>query len=362
MRTISTALTAHLAGEVLTTATLWKITRRDGQVFGFTDHDSDLTVSGVTYASTGGHTSSAMVWSDDLSNSNQEVTAVFDHSAITRADVMAGLWDYAAVTLYLVNYMDLTMGTLPLTTGVLGQVTLKRGQFVAELRGLAQLLTQEMGSLYSSTCRAQLGDSRCKVNLTPLTFSGAVTGVTNARVFADTSMTQAGPVLPYTSPGYTIPSANPWTITPVIPQGGSWASDAGVTNAQTGAVFTKVTGAPAVGQYSVSAGVYTFNSTNGGTQVTIAMTYAQGYFTYGTLLWLTGQNAGYRMDVRQFSPGSVTLALPMTYPISVGDTYTLVAGCDKTATTCRQRFGNFQNFRGEPYIPGTDSILRPQSK
>ena len=71
MRTISTALTAHLAGEVLTTATLWKITRRDGQVFGFTDHDSDLTVSGVTYASTGGHTSSAMVWSDDLSNSTQ---------------------------------------------------------------------------------------------------------------------------------------------------------------------------------------------------------------------------------------------------------------------------------------------------
>ncbi len=362
MRTLSTALANHLAGDQLTIATLWKIVRRDGQTFGFTDHDQDITIGGQTYASAGGHTSSATVWSSDLSISNQEVTAVFDNSAIDPADVMAGLWDYAAVTLYLVNFKDTSMGTLPLTTGVLGQVTLKRGQFVAELRGLAQLLTQEVGSLYSPTCRAQLGDSHCKVSLAPLTYNGTVTGVTSSRVFADSSLTQSGPVMTWTSSVYSIPNSSPWTITPAIPQGGSWVSDLGVVNAQTGEAFTKVASSPASGQYSVTAGTYTFSGIDNGKQIAFKLTYAQGYFTYGLVTWLTGQNAGYKMDVRQSSPGSITLALPMTYPIAVGDTFTIVAGCDKTTSTCRQRFGNFVNFRGEPYIPGTDAVLRSQAK
>ncbi len=360
MRTISTALANHLAGEVLTVATLWEIVRTDGQVFGFTDHDQDLTVGGVTYASTGGHTSSAIVWSDDLSISNQEVTAVFDSSAIDAQDVAAGLWDYAAVTLYLVNYADVSMGVLPLTTGVLGQFVTKRSQFVAELRGLGQLLQQEVGTLYSATCRAKLGDSRCTVNLTPLTFSGTVTGVTSRRVFADSSLNQVGPTVTYTSGSYSIPTSNPRTITPLVPQGGSWSSNVSVTNTQSGLPLTIVSSAPTQGQYAVTAGVYTFSSLDSGKPVAFTFDYAQGYFTYGLVTWLTGANAGYQMDVRQFTPGTVTLALPMSYPIAVGDTYTIVAGCDKTVATCKARYANLVNFRGEPFIPGTDAILRVQ--
>ena len=360
MRTISTALSNHLAGDVLTVATLWKIVRTDGQTFGFTDHDQDVTVGGITYASTGGHTSSAIVWSDDLSVSNQEITAVFDSSAINAQDVAAGLWDYAAVTLYLVNYADVSMGVLPLTTGVLGQVVTKRGQFVAELRGLGQLLQQEVGSLYSATCRAKHGDSRCTLNLAPLTFNGTVTGVTNRRVFADASLTQVGPSITYTSGSYTIPSIGPFTITPLVPQGGSWVADVSVLNTQTGVALTKVASSPSQGQYAVTAGVYSFSPLDGGKPVSVTFNYAQGYFTYGLVTWLTGANAGYSMDVRQFTPGLVTLALPMSYPIAVGDTYTIVAGCDKTAATCKTRYGNLMNFRGEPFVPGTDAILRVQ--
>ena len=46
-KTISTALAQHLAGEVTTLATCWKITRRDGIVLGFTDHVRDLQIDGV---------------------------------------------------------------------------------------------------------------------------------------------------------------------------------------------------------------------------------------------------------------------------------------------------------------------------
>lgn len=362
MRTLSTALANHLAKQTQTNATLWKIVRTDGAIFGFTDHDQDVVFGGLTYKSSGGYTSSAIVWSSDLATSNQEVFALFDSNSITQADVLAGLWDYAAVTLYLVNYADLSMGALPLTTGLLGQVTIKRGQFVAELRGLAELLSQEIGALYSATCRAKLGDARCTVALGPYTVSGTVTGVTNPRTFADSSLTQVGPTLPYTAAAAGIPASSPFQLVAMPPQGGSWVSDLGVSYAQTGAAMTAVTGTPTKGQYKVVGGLYSFSGLDTGAPVNLRFNYAQGYFSYGVVTWLTGQNAGYRMDVRQSSVGTITLALPMPYPINIGDTYSVVAGCDKTAATCKGRYNNFINFRGEPYIPGTDAVLRPQTR
>ncbi|WP_294644767.1 DUF2163 domain-containing protein [uncultured Aureimonas sp.] len=40
-----------------------------------------------------------------------------------------------------------------------------------------------------------------------------------------------------------------------------------------------------------------------------------------------------------------------------GDEADLVAGCDRSFTTCRERFGNGLNFRGFPHIPGADAAL-----
>ena len=44
--------------------------------------------------------------------------------------------------------------------------------------------------------------------------------------------------------------------------------------------------------------------------------------------------------------------MPLGEPVGLGDTFTIVAGCDGNATTCRNRFHNLVNFRGEPYIIG----------
>ncbi|OZA06339.1 MAG: hypothetical protein B7Y02_14965 [Rhodobacterales bacterium 17-64-5] len=40
--------------------------------------------------------------------------------------------------------------------------------------------------------------------------------------------------------------------------------------------------------------------------------------------------------------------------VADGDTVRVIAGCNKSATTCRTKFGNFPNFRGFPHIPGED--------
>lgn len=359
MRTISPALLAMLQSDVKTIATLWKITRKDGAIFGFTDHDVDIYFDNLLYLSHGGYTASNVESTSDLSTSNMEVNALFDSSVITQADLESGLWGQAAVSIFMVNYLDLTQGSVTLSSGVLGEFTIQNGKFTAELRGLAQIMQQAIGQIYSPTCRASLGDSRCLVNLAPLTVSGAVTSVASNYQFTDTSLTQTGPAVPYVdTTGFRVPSS-PYQITIVPPTGGVWVSDNGVRDAG-GVALGVVSGAPGAGQYSVSGGVYTFNIAQLGWEVFINYNYSIGYFAYGQVVWTGGANIDRKSDVQSFGGGVVLLAMPTRNPIVVGDTYMISAGCDRTLGTCLARFNNVVHFRGEPYVPGVDTILRQQ--
>lgn len=191
MRTISVALAAHLAGSTTSLATLWKVTRTDGQIFGFTDHDQDLSIGGVTYRSATGFTRSAVRATLGLSEDNVEFSGAIVSTAIKIADIRAGLWDYAVVEVFMVNWNDLTMGTLQMSKGKMGQIRDGRNSFVAEVMGLSGNLRQPVGRLYTAACDADLGDSRCTVNMAPFTFTGAITSVTSRRIFADSGRGEA---------------------------------------------------------------------------------------------------------------------------------------------------------------------------
>ena len=191
MRTASAALVNHLAGEVTTLATCWKLTRKDGTVMGFTDYVTDLVVSGVTYAAATGATPTGIACSDQFSVDNLEVQGILSSAAITEQDIGAGKYDFAAIQCFAVNVSDLTQDIMYYRVGWLGEVTVKNGQYTAELRGLAQMLQQNIGQIFSPSCRATFGDSRCKVNLASYTFSGTVTSVTSQQAFIASSLTQA---------------------------------------------------------------------------------------------------------------------------------------------------------------------------
>lgn len=360
MRTVSAQLLAHLQGDVRTLATLWLITRQDGTVWGFTDHDTNIEFNGFQYLSAG-YTASAIDMTADMSTSNMEVDAILDNGIIETADIEAGLWNYASVTISMCNYMDLTQGAMVLTSGVLGEFTLGLGTFKAELRSLGQLMQQTIGDMYSPTCRAVFGDSKCQFNLATVTFSGTVSTVTNNRQWADPSLTQTGPTVGFTdTKGNTVPSTTPYQIQVVPPTGGAFVANTSVVDSQ-GVTLTQVGSGPGSGQYSVnSSGLYTFSSANAQWEVFINYTFSVGYFAYGLVTWTSGLNKGYSMEVKTFAPGNVQLAMMMPFNIEPGDTYTIVAGCDKQFGTCRDRFNNVIHFRGEPYIPGTDLLLMPQ--
>lgn len=274
MKTTTASLEAHIDGEVTRIATCWRVRRRDGAVLGFTTHDRPLVVDGVNYRPSSAFTPTTIAESNRFNVDNLEVAGVLSDGAIAEADLAAGRYDQAEVEIFLVDWADPAGGRIVLRTGWIGEVTLRDGAFVAEVRGLMEPLQQSSLAHYSPECRADLGDARCKADLSAFTVQTGVASVTDARRFTSDSL-----------------------------------------------------------------GV------------------ADGWFDYGLLRWLTGGNAGRAVEVKSQTGDDIELYDAMTSAVAPGDLFAMSAGCDKRFTTCKTKFANAVNFRGEPHVPGTDALL-----
>ncbi len=83
--------------------------------------------------------------------------------------------------------------------------------------------------------------------------------------------------------------------------------------------------------------------------------FADGWFAHGLLTWVTGANAGLAAHIKaQTASGAIDLWLPASAAIAIGDAFTATAGCDKRFQTCKAKFSNAVNFRGQPFMPGND--------
>lgn len=185
MQELTTAMQDHLAQEVTTLATCWAITRRDGVSLYFTDHDTDLTVNGDIYSAATGMVPSAVSSQAGLSVDNLELEGMLSDDAITREALLNGTYDHAELRIFMVDYTNPDAGRLHVKTGWLGEVTLRDGLFVVEVRGITAALQQTIGEVYSATCRANLGDTRCKKDLSSFTVTGAVSSVESIYAFFD---------------------------------------------------------------------------------------------------------------------------------------------------------------------------------
>ena len=116
----------------------------------------------------------------------------------------------------------------------------------------------------------------------------------------------------------------------------------------------------ATGEVSAVTTNRTFAATDGGSPAG-AITVPSGddsYWTHGLLTWTGGDNDGLEMEVASFDGTDMVLLLPMPNDVQVGDTFSIVAGCDHSLATCRDRFDNVLNFRGEPHAPVSDDVIR----
>lgn len=174
MRTIPTEMLAHFKTGATTICRCWRVDRSDGVTMGFTDHDGDLTVDGVTFQAATGFDASALQTSAGLSVDNSEAVGALSASGITESDIAKGKFDGASVVQMLVNWQDSSQ-YLIIFRGSLGEVARGNGSFEVELRGLAESLNHAVGRNYLRQCDRRLGDVKCGVDVSEPAFSGSGT-------------------------------------------------------------------------------------------------------------------------------------------------------------------------------------------
>lgn len=184
MAGLGAELAAHLAGGLTTLCHCWRVTRTDGVVLAFTDHDRPLAFDGVTFRADTGLSARALAQTSGLSVDNTEALGALSDAAIREDEIEQGRFDGAEVTAWLVNWADPAQRLVQFR-GSIGEMQRSGGAFRAELRGLTEPLNQPMGRVYQKPCSAVLGDSDCGFDLTTpgYTTERAVEGVTEAQEF-----------------------------------------------------------------------------------------------------------------------------------------------------------------------------------
>lgn len=179
------SLAAHLALGVTTVCRCWDVLRTDGQAFGFTDHDRDLSFDGIDYRAGTGLTARAFAQATGLSVDNSEAMGALSDAAVSERDIEAGRFDGARLRSWVVNWADVLERELRFR-GSFGEITRRGGAFEVELRGLAEALNQPQGRVFQTGCDAVLGDARCGVDLGAQGFliETLVVEVQGARAFA----------------------------------------------------------------------------------------------------------------------------------------------------------------------------------
>jgi uncharacterized phage protein (TIGR02218 family) len=172
MRTIPTSLQAKLDSGVTTLCRCWRVTRRDGVVLGFTDHDEDVVIDGVTCRASTGLTASEATQQLGLATTGVEISGALAAESLSEDDLAAGRYDAADIEMWLADWSDPSLCVL-LAKGVIGEVRREAQAFTAELRSLANRLDEESGALFTATCSADLGDARCTIDLTDAAYHGS---------------------------------------------------------------------------------------------------------------------------------------------------------------------------------------------
>ena len=288
-----------LASEVTTLATCWHVKRRDGVVYGFTDHDCDICINGTTYWACGGFKASAIATSSSLAVDNLNIAGALQHEAISTNDLLSRLYDYAEIELFMADYECSLPEKLALRRGWLGEVHMSEQKFVVEVRGLTQALIAKVGDLYSAGCRASFGDDRCRAG------GGANLVIMNmvvSEVLGDDEIL---------SESLREVVHNRKIFDP---------SGAIILEVNERLMFEKM-------------------------------------IAYGRIRFCSGDNSGWEMETRDYKNGMLRTSGPMPHGVLVGDEFMVIYGCDKSLKMCGSTYNNVANFRGEPHIPNASRGL-----
>lgn len=150
---------------------------------------------------------------------------------------------------------DIANGT-PINFGLVQAVTIDESATIKELYGQNQRAVAIARGTIKTTGKATVAK---------------ISGIAIASLFYGYVPAAGQLATSFAEAGSTAIPATPFQLT--VSNAATFVDDLGVLNALTGTPFAKVASAPAIGQYSVTAGVYLFNTGDTGKIVLFSYTY-----------------------------------------------------------------------------------------
>ena len=134
----------------------WILTRNDGGVLGFTDHDHALVLDGVVLDPATGFTPSAWAESVGLDRSDMDIDGALSSDAIRADALTAGLYDGAQVDFYWIDWTGVELPQL-MSVARIAEVVRSQNSFTATMEGLGARANEPRGLLMSRRCGLEFG-------------------------------------------------------------------------------------------------------------------------------------------------------------------------------------------------------------
>ncbi len=160
MTDIPADLADHLRQEITTLCHCWRLSRSDGTVLGFTDHDRTLVLDGEPFEPGTGFSATEARQSLGLAVDAMDLAGALSSDRISAHDLETGLYDGATIETLLVNWRA-TGQRMTIARTLIGRISRRDGAFTAELQSLVQALDRPSGRHYRRDCDAELGDAAC---------------------------------------------------------------------------------------------------------------------------------------------------------------------------------------------------------
>lgn len=157
-------LREHLAQPVTTVCHCWRLTRRDGTVRGYTDHDSPIHFEETSFQPDGGFNASEARDRLGLGIDTGDIDGALRADDLNDDEIANGVLDGATVETFLVDWSN-PSNRLILRRSIVGKIIRRDGLFTAELQSLTESLDRVNGRYVRRSCDATLGDARCGVSL-----------------------------------------------------------------------------------------------------------------------------------------------------------------------------------------------------
>lgn len=178
-----------------TRALCLRIVCTGGTTIRLTRYPYDLTMSnGQVYLTGSGFDFTSYSAESSFAASVVDLEGFVGYAGITRDMIASGIFDSARCYLFACNFLSPVEDYEEITASILGKTTVEDDRYKIEEMALIDLLGQGVGDTFSPGCKKKFGGTElygCNKNLAAITVVGAVTSITSATVFRDSSRTEA---------------------------------------------------------------------------------------------------------------------------------------------------------------------------